>query len=462
MKRIFAWILALMLALGCLTAMAEECSHNWKVGKPATCVEDGNRICTLCGKVEAVAKTANHSWKTVEPTCGEDGKKLCTVCGASETLKATGAHNMEVTTAPTCKDEGEKTCAVCGHKEKIAKTETHSWKTVEPTCGEDGKKLCTVCGASETLKATGAHNWMIKDAGCETEGKKLCSQCGKTETIAPKGHNWVVGKEPTCTEAGDRVCVACEKSETLAATGHKAVTIPAVKETCSKTGSTEGSYCEVCGKVLDEPRTIPMKKHSYYSKVVEPTADRSGYTLHTCRYCGKQYSSNRVEALGQGNDRIYGIVTDLDRVVKEYTLNTADGTAVVKAAAEADGTFDARCLFLSEETVAKLAQAGCGEIHFTVGSASVAFPLNALEGMNGTVVITLSVNADATVIGVQATLDDEAATDVTGQLADLTLTISNASRNAALAAESGRAVDAAFANGVWTIKIAAAETYTVR
>ena len=429
MKRILTWILAFVLAVCCLPAMAEECSHNWKI---------------------------------VDPTCGKDGRKLCTLCGESEVLPATGAHTMVVTKTATCAEEGEKTCSVCGYTEKIAKNENHNWKINEPTCGKDGMKLCAICGATEVLPATGEHDWIIRDAGCETEGRKLCSKCGATETIAPKGHDWVVGKEPTCTEAGDRVCVVCSKSEVLPASGHKVVKIPAEKATCKKEGSTEGEFCETCGLMLKEPQTVPVKKHSYYTKVVEPTADKSGYTLHTCRYCGRKYSSDRVEALGQGNDRIYGIVTDVNRIVKDYTLNTASEVAVINAAAEADGTFAARCLFLSEETVQKLAQAGCSEIHFTVGSASVAFPLNALEGMNGTVVITLSVNADATAIGVQATLDDEAATDVTEQLAGLTLTISNASRNAALAAESGRAMDAAFENGAWTIKVAAAETYTVR
>ena len=539
MKRILTWILALVLAVCCLPAMAEECSHNWKIVDP-TCGKDGRKLCTLCGEnevlpatgahtmvvtieptckdegekmcsvcgkresiaknenhnweiheptcgqdgvklckvcgkteklpatgahimkvtkeptckdegeqacsvcgyTEKIAKNENHTWKTVEPTCGKDGMKLCSVCGKSEKLPATGAHTMVVTKTATCAEEGEKTCSVCGYTEKIAKSENHNWKTVEPTCGKDGMKLCAICGATEVLPATGEHDWIIKDAGCETEGKKLCAKCGATETIAPKGHDWVVGKEPTCTEAGDR------------ASGHKAVKIPAVKATCKKEGSTEGEFCETCGAMLKEPQTVPVKKHSYYTKVVEPTADKSGYTLHTCRYCGRKYSSDRVEALGQGNDRIYGIVTDVNRIVKDYTLNTASEVAVINAAAEADGTFATRCLFLSEETVQKLAQAGCSEVRFTVGNASVTLPLNALG--SETVVITLSVEEDG--IGVKATIDDEAAQDVTEKLEGLTLTIADA-RNTALATESGRAYDATFENGVWTIKVRAAETY---
>ena len=81
MKRILTWILALVLAVCCLPAMAEECSHNWKI---------------------------------VDPTCGKDGRKLCTLCGENEVLPATGAHTMVVTIEPTCKDEGEKMCSVCG------------------------------------------------------------------------------------------------------------------------------------------------------------------------------------------------------------------------------------------------------------------------------------------------------------------------------------------------------------
>ena len=551
MKRILTWILALVLAVCCLPAMAEECSHEWnikeptcaqngiklcrkcgvsevlpatgahtmvvtieptckdegekmcsvcgkresiaknenhnweiheptcgqdgvklckvcgkteklpatgahimKVTKEPTCKDEGEQACSVCGYTEKIAKNENHTWKTVEPTCGKDGMKLCSVCGKSEKLPATGAHTMVVTKTATCAEEGEKTCSVCGYTEKIAKSENHNWKTVEPTCGKDGMKLCAICGATEVLPATGEHDWIIKDAGCETEGKKLCAKCGATETIAPKGHDWVVGKEPTCTEAGDRVCVVCSKSEVMPANGHKVVKIPAEKATCKKEGSTEGEFCETCGAMLKEPQTVPVKKHSYYAKVVEPTADKSGYTLHTCRYCGRKYSSDRVEALGQGNDRIYGIVTDVNRIVKDYTLNTASEVAVINAAAEADGTFATRCLFLSEETVQKLAQAGCSEVRFTVGNASVSFPLNALG--SETVVITLSIEDNG--IGVKATIDDEAAQDVTEKLEGLTLTIANA-RNTKLATESGRAYDATFENGVWTIKVQAAETY---
>lgn len=486
MKRILTWILALVLAACCVPAMAEECSHDWNIKEPTcaqngiklcrkcgvsevlpatgahtmvvtiepTCKDEGEKMCSVCGLRESIAKTENHTWKTVEPTCGKDGMKLCTVCGATEVLPATGEHIMKVTKEPTCKDEGEQTCSVCGYTETVAKTENHNWKINEPTCGKDGVKLCTVCGATEVLPATGEHDWIIKDADCETEGRKLCSKCGATETIAPKGHEWVVGKEPTCTEAGDRVCVVCNKSEVMPANGHKVVKIPAVKATCKKEGSTEGEFCETCGEMLKEPQKVAVKKHSYYTRVVEPTADRSGYTLHTCRYCGRKYSSDRVEALGQGNDRIYGIVTDVNRVVKDYTLNTASEVAVVSAAAEADGTFATRCLFLSEETVQKLAEVGCTEVRFTVGNASVSFPLNALG--SETVVVTLSIEDNG--IGVKATIDDETAQDVTEKLEGLTLTIANA-KNTKLATESGRAYDATLENGVWTIKVPAAETY---
>ena len=102
----------------------------------------------------------------------------------------------------------------------------------------------------------------------------------------------------------------------------------------------------------------------------------------------------------------------------------------------------------------KLVQAGCSEVRFAVGSASVSFPLNALG--SETVVVTLSIEDDS--IGVKATIDNEAAQDVTEKLEGLTLTISDA-ENTALATESGRAYDATFENGVWTIKAAAAETY---
>ena len=461
--------------------------HTMKVTKEPTCKEEGEKTCSVCGHTEKIAKTENHTWKISEPTCAKEGVKLCTVCGYSEKIAKTENHTWKIS-EPTCAKEGVKLCTVCGYSEKIAKTENHTWKIVEPTCGEDGMKLCTVCSATEILPATGEHTMevtkepMCKDEGektcsvcgysepiaktenhvwetveepCVKDGKKRCTVCGKEESLPATGeHDWVIGKEPTCTEAGDRVCVACGADEVLPATGHKVVVIPAVTETCTKEGSTEGEFCETCGEMIKEPQKIPAKNHDYYCKVVEPTADKSGYTLHTCRYCGRQYSSDRVEALGQGNDRIYGIVTDVNRVVKDYTLNTASEVAVINAAAEEDGTFATRCLFLSEETVQKLADAGCSEVRFTVGNASVSFPLNALG--SETVVITLSMEDDG--IGVKATIDDEGAQDVTEKLEGLTLTIANA-KNTKLATESGRAYDATLENGVWTIKVPAAETY---
>lgn len=70
-------------------------------------------------------------------------------------------------------------------------------------------------------------------------------------------------------------------------------------------------------------------------------------------------------------------------------------------------------------------------------------------------VITLSLE-DENTIGVKATIDDEAAQDVTEKLEGLTIADA---RNTALATESGRAYDATLENGVWTIKVQAAETY---
>ena len=77
-------------------------------------------------------------------------------------------------------------------------------------------------------------------------------------------HNFddgVVTKAPTCTEKGSRTltCKDCgaTKVEEIAATGHKTVIDKAKNPTYESTGLTEGSHCEICGKILVPQKEIP-------------------------------------------------------------------------------------------------------------------------------------------------------------------------------------------------------------
>lgn len=56
---------------------------------------------------------------------------------------------------------------------------------------------------------------------------------------------------------------------------HMIVTTPAVDPTCTSDGSTEGSYCSLCGEVFSEVETIPALGHTT--------------TTGTCENCGLSF-----------------------------------------------------------------------------------------------------------------------------------------------------------------------------
>ena len=85
---------------------------------------------------------------------------------------------------------------------------------------------------------------------------------------------------PTCEEAGNITYWHCEKCGkyfadanasqeimpediVIPAAGHTPEVIPAVPATSDHGGSTEGSKCSVCGKILTEPQPIPILENTY-------------------------------------------------------------------------------------------------------------------------------------------------------------------------------------------------------
>lgn len=99
---------------------------------------------------------------------------------------------------------------------------------------------------------------------------------------------------PTCTESAP--CSLCGK--TLDALGHDVRTIDRVEPTCTESGLTDGTYCEVCKTVLTEQQPIPPRPHDYSMRIVEPTCTENGYTLYTCVTCRDSYTTRETARLG--------------------------------------------------------------------------------------------------------------------------------------------------------------------
>ena len=60
----------------------------------------------------------------------------------------------------------------------------------------------------------------------------------------------------------------------------------AVAATCTKSGLTEGSHCEVCKEILVAQEEIDVLDHIYVEQVViEATCISNGVALFTCLNC---------------------------------------------------------------------------------------------------------------------------------------------------------------------------------
>ena len=268
-----------------------------------------------------------HSWSenTVKATCTDSGQtvKICNDCGESktETLPALG-HDMsdyEVTKEPTCTAQGKKvaTCSRCDEEvseaiAKIAHDKNTNIKGTSATCTKSGKtagKKCSMCGKvtveQEIIPALG-HDMsdykVTKEPTCTAQGKKVatCSRCDEeaSETIAKLGHSYSeyeVTKEPTCTAMGEKTayCIRCKQTvkEDIARVSHKEVVVEAMEATCTKTGKTQGKKCEVCGRVLEEQRTLDKLGHNIKETVVtKATGENHGEISKQCTRCGESES----------------------------------------------------------------------------------------------------------------------------------------------------------------------------
>ena len=373
------------------------------VTKEATCEEVGERTYTATFKNEAFAqqitteeiKATGHKEGTaveenrVEATCTQEGHYdeviYCTVCNkeinrVQKTIKAKGhtySTEWTIDKEATCEETGEKShhCTECEERADITTIEAlgHDYQiksTAEAVCEKGGTIIyeCTRCKATkqETIPATG-HREEIDAAvepTCTEKGKtegKHCSVCGKVlvaqKEIPALGHT--AGQkveenrvESTCTQEGhyDEViyCTVCNKeitreTKTIKAKGHTYSTEWTIDKgaTCEETGE-KSHHCTECGERVDIT-TIEALGHDYEEKIIEPTETEQGYTLHTCKRCGKEYKDNFVPAK-KAPIQIKDGVKDTEIIEKDdqkyIIVNPNTSTEDLKEKIDSDNKYD--------------------------------------------------------------------------------------------------------------------------
>ena len=274
---------------GCDAVETVGCSGD----SSATCITLGT--CTTCGGQYYSAHTfpANQGWDSD----AENHWRSCTVCHEAKTK--VGAHffvqgndSSCLKSAATCVSPPVyyTNCAYCYRKG--TDTYVHPWYGPDPNNHDlvhhDAKApTCTEIG------------WDEYDA-CQREG---CTYTTKVELPALK-HKLVHhdAKAPTCTEIGwDEydTCSRCDYTTKveLLALKHDLVHHDAKAPTCTEIGWEEYDTCQRAGCDYTTKVEIPAPGHDYTEKVVKPTCEKGGYTLHTCKKCNDSYKDHQTKTL---------------------------------------------------------------------------------------------------------------------------------------------------------------------
>ena len=299
--------------LYCYRCYDEFTENHWSIDTPqykATCTKVA--VCTSC--LMSYGEYGPHDWGAWQSRgnnsehirhCQRDG------CDAVDTASCSGDSSA------TCITLG--TCATCGGQYYGA----HAFPAGQ-NWHSDNKNhwlSCTVCHEAKTK--VGAH-WFVQGsvsvclksaATCVSPAVYYtnCDYCYHkgTDTYVdtwygpdPNNHDLVHhdAKAPTCTEIGWNEYDACQREGCtyttkveIPALKHKLVHHDAKAPTCTETGWEEYDTCSRCDYTTKVE--IPAPGHDYTEKVVKPTCEKVGYTLHTCKNCNDSYKDQQTKTL---------------------------------------------------------------------------------------------------------------------------------------------------------------------
>ena len=274
---------------GCDAVDTASCSGD----SSATCITLGT--CSTCGGqyYSAHAFPAGQNWHSDD----KNHWLSCTVCHEAKTKMGAhwfvqGAVSVCLKSAATCVAPAVyyTNCDYCYHKG----TDTY----VDPYNGPDPNNHDLVHHDAKAPTCTEI-GWDAYET-CQREG---CTYTTKVELPALK-HKLVHhdAKAPTCTETGWEEYDTCSRCDyttkvELLALKHDLVHHDAKAPTCTEIGWNEYDACQREGCDYTTKVEIPAPGHDYTEKVVKPTCEKVGYTLHTCKKCNDSYKDHQTKTL---------------------------------------------------------------------------------------------------------------------------------------------------------------------
>ena len=311
---------------GCDAVDTASCSGD----SSATCITLGT--CSTCGGqyYSAHAFPAGQNWHSDD----KNHWLSCTVCHEAKTKMGAhwfvqGAVSVCLKSAATCVAPAVyyTNCDYCYHKGTDTYVDPYNGPDPNnhdlvhhdakaPTCTEIGWDEYDACqreGCTYTTKVeipALKHKLVHHDAKAPTcteigwEEYDTCSRCDYTTKVEiPALKHKLVhhdAKAPTCTETGWEEYDTCSRCDyttkvELLALKHDLVHHDAKASTCTENGWEEYDTCSRCDYTTKVE--IPAPGHDYTEKVVKPTCEKGGYTLHTCKKCNDSYKDHQTKTL---------------------------------------------------------------------------------------------------------------------------------------------------------------------
>ena len=320
-KKSFAILLAAALLLYLLPGMALEAK-----------AETVRNICFFCKKQADLEITGFERYN-------DDQHYViykCPLCGKSKHAIFLGnpiIYHSGGTETPTCTTG--KTCAQCGAQYGKLGHDWGAWQSRgnnsahfrtcqrdgcdamdTASCSGDSSATCIALGTCSTCGGQyyGAHTFPANQ-GWDSDAENhwvSCTVCHEAKTKVG-AHFFVQGNDSSCLKSAATCvsppvyytnCAYCYRKGTDTyvhpwygpdPNNHDLVHHDAKAPTCTEIGWDEYDTCSRCDYTTKVE--IPALEHDYTEKVVKPTCEKVGYTLHTCKKCQDSYKDQQTKKL---------------------------------------------------------------------------------------------------------------------------------------------------------------------
>ena len=322
-KKSFAILLAAALLLCLLPGMAPEAK-----------AETVRNICFFCKKQADLEITGFERYN-------DDQHYViykCPLCGKSKHAIFLGnpiSYHSGGTETPTCTTG--KTCAQCGAQYGKLGHDWGAWQSRgnnsahfrtcqrdgcdavdTASCSGDSSATCITLGTCTTCGGQyySAHTFPANQ-GWDSDAENhwvSCTVCHEAKTKVG-AHFFVQGNDSSCLKSAATCvsppvyytnCAYCYRKGTDTyvhpwygpdPNNHDLVHHDAKAPTCTEIGWDEYDACQREGCDYTTKVEIPAPGHDYTEKVVKPTCEKVGYTLHTCKNCNDSYKDHQTKTL---------------------------------------------------------------------------------------------------------------------------------------------------------------------